>query len=71
MKIQITYKIHYLDRTILKIVNIDNCIDKAHAKERFNLWANIKFKNAIKIEIEDIKEMDVSLEYLKKMFNMD
>jgi len=73
MKIQITYKLFYKDRNQTKIVNIDNCVDNTHADNKFHNWSKRKFKNAFKIEIVDRQEIkeDITLDYLKTMFNMN
>lgn len=73
MKLQITYRLFYADRNITKIVNVDRVLDKTQAENLFRKWARAKFKNAKKIEILEMFEIekDATFEKLKEMFKMN
>ncbi len=71
MKFKVTYELVYNDRTSVKIVNILNCNNKEHCKEKFHKWVDEKSKNAKEIIIKSIEEIkEVSYNSAKNITNM-
>ena len=61
MNYQVIYNLSYTNRSVTgKRVNIRKCIDKTHAKTRFNTYSRKKYRNAKDITITDIIELKES-----------